>query len=186
MSSAIRLKRKARGERPAFFADPNVDKVIAMVMGLAGEVAVMRDRLDTVERLLERTGALQRADIDAFRPDAAVVADRSAWREAFLGEVLRIVEIEVEALATGDQDRYDEAIALVEQRESAPAARASGKVAARGKKATAKKPPARKPAAKAKPKAPARVSKKVATRSAPKPAVVRRKAKPAVKKRARR
>ena len=55
MTAAIRLKRKARGERPYFFADPNVDKVIAMVMGLAGEVAVMRDRLDTLERLLERS-----------------------------------------------------------------------------------------------------------------------------------
>ena len=41
-----------------------------MVMGLAGEVAVMRDRLDTLERLLERTGALQRAEIEQFRPDA--------------------------------------------------------------------------------------------------------------------
>lgn len=185
MSSEIRLQRKARGERPSFFADPNVDKVIAMVMGLAGEVAVLRDRLDTVERLLERTGALQRAEIDAFRPDAAVMAERSAWREAFLGEVLRIVEIEVEALASGDQARYDEAIALVEQRETAPATRAGGKVAARAKK-TAKKAPARKPAAKAAPKAPARVSKKVASRSAKKPAVVRRKPKPVVKKRARR
>jgi hypothetical protein len=35
MSTSVKLKRKARGERPYFFADPNVDKVIAMVMGLA-------------------------------------------------------------------------------------------------------------------------------------------------------
>lgn len=114
MNTSVKLKRKAKGERPYFFADPNVDKVIAMVMGLAGEVAVMRDRLDTLERLLERTGGLQRAEIEQYRPDARVTAERSAWREAFLAEVLRIVEIEVEALATGDQAPYDAAIALVE------------------------------------------------------------------------
>jgi hypothetical protein len=111
--ATVRLKRKARGERPYFFDDPNVDKVIAMVMGLAGEVAVMRDRLDTLERLLERAGGLARAEIDAYRPDPVVEAERAAWRETFLGEVLRIVEIELEALASGDTEPYDQAIAAV-------------------------------------------------------------------------
>lgn len=111
--STVRLKRKARGERPYFFDDPNVDKVIAMVMGLAGEVAVMRDRLDTLERLLERQGGVSRDEIDGYRPDPTVEAERAAWRETFLGEVLRIVEIELEALASGDTEPYDRAIAVV-------------------------------------------------------------------------
>jgi len=139
MKTPVKLKRKARGERPYFFADPNVDKVIAMVMGLAGEVAVMRDRLDTLERLLERTGGLQRAEIEQYRPDARVTAERSAWREAFLAEVLRIVEIEVEALATGDQAPYDAAIALVEdgtaKRPAAPKKAARTKPASTGTRA---------------------------------------------------
>lgn len=111
--AAIRLRRKARGERPYFFDDPNVDKVIAMVMGLAGEVAVMRDRLDTLERLLERQGGVTRAEIDAYRPEPSVEAERAAWRETFLGEVLRIVEIELEALASGDTEPYERAIKTV-------------------------------------------------------------------------
>lgn len=173
MTAAIRLKRKARGERPYFFADPNVDKVIAMVMGLAGEVAVMRDRLDTLERLLERTGALQRADIDAYRPEAEVVAERSAWREAFLSEVLRIVEIEVEALASGDTERYDSAIRLVEAAPpvSKPARQAKPARAAAKKKATARPVP-KKPVVRAAAKQPAK--KKGATKKA-----AARRAKPA-------
>lgn len=150
MSTPVKLKRKAKGERPWFFDDPNVDRVVAMVMGLAGEVAVMRDRLDTLERLLERSGGLQRAEIEHYRPDAQVVAERTAWREAFLGEVLRIVEIEVEALASGDQARYDTAIELVEHDEPPrkPAKRAvAGKPVAQ--RSTAK--PARKKALAAKP-----------------------------------
>lgn len=107
------LPRKAKGERPYFFDDPAVDRVIAMVMGLAGEVAVMRDRLDTIERLLEQRGLLARRDIETFVADTRVTDERAAWREAFLGEVLRIVDIEREALSTGDTASYDDAIANV-------------------------------------------------------------------------
>ncbi len=109
----MRLKRKAKGERPIFFSDPAVDKVIAMVMGLAGEVAVMRDRQDTVERLLETRGLLKRAEIENYLPPAQVMQDRAAWRETFLGEVLRIVASELEGAASGDTAPYDAAIAAV-------------------------------------------------------------------------
>ena len=115
MRTTSRLKRKARGERPYFFDDPNVDKVVSMVMGLAGEVAVARDRLDTIERLLETKGLLKRAEIEAYEPTAAVMTERAAWRESYLGEILRIVEIDLEAVATGDTRPYEEAIANVEK-----------------------------------------------------------------------
>ena len=112
---AVKLKRKAKGERPHFFDDPNVDKVIAMVMGLAGEVAVLHDRMDTMERLLEKKAGIKRSDIEKYIPGPKVLAERAAWREQFLAEVLRIVEIENESLAAGDLESYDGAIALVER-----------------------------------------------------------------------
>jgi uncharacterized Zn finger protein len=112
---SVRLKRKAKGERPIFFADPSVDKVIAMVMGLAGEVAVMRDRLDTLERLLAHAGVVSRSAIDDFKISSTVAVERAHWRESFLSEVLRVVEIELEAVASGDQAPYQDAIALVER-----------------------------------------------------------------------
>ena len=114
MAEAHSLKRKAKGERPYFFDDPNVDKVVSMVMGLAGEVAVARDRLDTIERLLERKGLITRSDVEAYEPTADVMAERAAWRETYLSEILRIVEIELEAAASGDTESYDKAIKVVE------------------------------------------------------------------------
>ena len=42
--------------RPAFFDDPAVDKLLAMNMALLGEICVLRDRLDTHERLASRHG----------------------------------------------------------------------------------------------------------------------------------
>lgn len=120
MTSRQRLKRKARGERPYFFDDPAVDKVVAMVMGLAGEVAVLRDRQDTLERLLEARGVLSRGDIESYAPPPVVMAERAAWREGFLGEVLRIVEIELEAATSGDTAPYDAAVQLVEDDRAPP------------------------------------------------------------------
>ena len=52
MEGPAQLKRKAKGQRPTFFDDPDTDKLVSMLMGLAGEVSVMRDRMDTIERLL--------------------------------------------------------------------------------------------------------------------------------------
>ena len=131
---AKKLQRKARGERPYFFDDPSVDKVVAMVMGLAGETAVMRDRLDTIERLLEQKGLLKQREIESYRPDAQVQAERSAWREQYLSEILRIIEIELEGAARGDTASYDSAIATVENDRAAPAARKTKKKAKTGRK----------------------------------------------------
>lgn len=71
-----------------FFPDPNVDRVLGVVLELAAEVHVLRDRLATVELLLERQGTLTRADLDAFTPDPAEAAERQARRDAFVRRLL--------------------------------------------------------------------------------------------------
>ena len=107
----IHLQRKARGERPRYFADPAVDKMLSMVMALTGEVAVLRDRLDTIERMLEEGEPVTRAAVDAFEPDESVRAERDAWRDTFLDVVLRSVHQELEAMQAGlDDAPYDKAI----------------------------------------------------------------------------
>ncbi|MGH8248902.1 MAG: hypothetical protein ACREUU_21040 [Gammaproteobacteria bacterium] len=116
MSKAVRLQRKAKGERPYFFEDPSVDKLLTMLMALAGEVSVMRDRLDTVERLAQERGLFKQKDIESYQPSDEVLAARAARREEFLSEITRIIQAELEGLQS-DDDRgsYDEAVALVEK-----------------------------------------------------------------------
>jgi hypothetical protein len=121
---AVRLQRKAKGERPYFFDDPSVDKVVAMVMGLAGEVAILRDRQDTLERLLESKGLIKRHEIESFVVTDKIAGERAVWRETFLGEILRIVALELEAAASADSAPYDSAIELVERPGSANRKRA--------------------------------------------------------------
>ena len=86
----VKLPRVHKGRRPSFFEDPAIDQVMTFVLELATELAVVRERLDTVERLLDRKTSISRADIEAYRADPAVAEERAAWREAYLNRVLRM------------------------------------------------------------------------------------------------
>lgn len=86
----VQLPRQTLGKRPHFFDDPALDQMMTFLIELTTEVAVLRERQDTVERLLERDGKVTRASIEAFQPDAKTEAERVAWREAYLKRVLRM------------------------------------------------------------------------------------------------
>ena len=88
--SKVVLPRTTKGKRPSFFADPTIDQMMTFIVELTTEVGVMRERLDTVERLLDTQGSVTRASLEAYRPDAAVEAERAAWRDAFLKRVFRM------------------------------------------------------------------------------------------------
>jgi hypothetical protein len=75
-----RAGAKAKGKRPQYFDDPATDRILSIVMAVAGEVAVLRERLDTVERLLEAKGSISRADIEAYVPDRAGCSTRPISR----------------------------------------------------------------------------------------------------------
>jgi len=108
------LQKKAKGQRPRYFDDPAIEKALSITLALAGEVAVLRDRLDTIERLAERGKPFGPADVDAYVPDTAVRAERDTRRDAFLDVVLRCVHQEVEGMASRAQgENYDAAIADV-------------------------------------------------------------------------
>lgn len=113
MSNTITLQLKARGERPAYFADPAIDKVLSIALALAGEVAVLRDRLDTVERLAASGAKVSPEAVDRYQPDPAVRAERDAWRERFIEVILRTVHQEREDLQRRNEP-YEEAVRLVE------------------------------------------------------------------------
>lgn len=88
------MSKTAKGKRPVYFDDPQTDKVLAIVMALIGEVSVLRERLDTIERLLEAKDILAIADIEAYQPDDSVAKEREQWRAEYIARVLRVLETE--------------------------------------------------------------------------------------------
>jgi hypothetical protein len=86
----VRLPRLTKGKRPYFFEDKSVDQLMTFFLELMTEVMVLRDRQDTLERMLDEKGTVSREDLRRYIPDADVEAERNAERAAFIDRVLRI------------------------------------------------------------------------------------------------
>jgi hypothetical protein len=102
---------KPRGARPWFHNDPAVERVLAITMALAGEVAVMHERLDTIERLLSTGAPFDRGAIETYTPDGPAEIERQRWHAEFVARILRVVQQEMEAL---EQDpKYNRSVAEI-------------------------------------------------------------------------
>lgn len=91
MTETISLPRTAKGKRPQVFDDPAVDHVVTMCLELATELYSVYARLNAVERLLDKNGALDRAALDAYAPDETAQAELAEWRELFLERMFRTI-----------------------------------------------------------------------------------------------
>jgi hypothetical protein len=68
--------------------DPAVDRVMKVVVALARETYVLKDRLGIVERKLNEKGVLTRADLNDFKPTAEEEKEILSARDAFVEDVL--------------------------------------------------------------------------------------------------
>lgn len=84
------LPRASKGDRSQFFDDPAIDQVMTFFLELMAEMSTLRNRVDTIERLLDSKGQISRADVDAYRADAGVEAERAEWNQKFIRRVMRL------------------------------------------------------------------------------------------------
>jgi len=92
------MLKTPKGQRPVYLNNPQEDKMLGIIMALAGEVSVLRERLDTVERLLETKGILSTVDIENHQPDERISEQREQWRIEYIARILRILEEEIDGL----------------------------------------------------------------------------------------
>lgn len=103
----MKVQRDARGKRPHFYPSEGVDHAMSMILVLAQELMVTRDRLDTVERVAAAKGLVLSDEIEAYHPDQAVLEQREAARQAFLTRLYYLARKEVSELASADtEERY--------------------------------------------------------------------------------
>ena len=113
MSKDIKLTPVNRGKRPTFFDDPTIDQLMAIIMAMSAEMSVVYDRVDTIERLLDKKGTLNCDVIEAYRPDQAVEDERNTRRNEYIGRLFRIIREERETLVP--HEKMDEYNALVDE-----------------------------------------------------------------------
>ena len=94
---------KAKGRRPKYLGTSAEEHLLSMVMVMAEELAVMRERNDTLERLLEDHGVLSRREIEAYTPDGETGQARQKKHLEFSARLLRSVRQEADALRSNDK-----------------------------------------------------------------------------------
>jgi F420-dependent methylenetetrahydromethanopterin dehydrogenase len=90
---------KSKGARPYFLNDPAVERVLNITMAVATELAVVRERLDTIERLLQSKNLLSQVEIEAFVPTDEQAEERQLWHARYAARIMRIVQQELDAIA---------------------------------------------------------------------------------------
>jgi hypothetical protein len=101
--------RKAVGpDRPTYFDAGDVDRVMALLLALVSEVASIRERLDTHERVSVAGVPPTGETVEAYQPDAAAEAEREAWRDGYIRRLFRVITEDVEALTATREVRGGE------------------------------------------------------------------------------
>ena len=78
------------------------DMLIGMVTALAAQLSATRERLDTLERVLEAKGLPGTAEIEAFEPDNAATAARDGIRLRMIARIFRPLDERI--LLRGETD----------------------------------------------------------------------------------
>jgi hypothetical protein len=87
----VTLPRVAKGPRPQFFPDETSDILLSMNVALMTELMVVRERLDTLERVLEKHGVMQREEIEKFDVDDTVEMQREKVRQTIESHVFYLL-----------------------------------------------------------------------------------------------
>ena len=84
-------QRVAKGRRPFFLDSSDSDKLLSMIVALVGEVSIVKERLDTHERIAAQGKVATPEEIEKYQPSEEVEDEREAWRVAMLERVFRII-----------------------------------------------------------------------------------------------
>lgn len=98
---------RAKGRRPEYFNDPAVDRLYSLTLALAAELSATRERLDTVERLLEGAKVITRDAVETFAPDSEAANERGESTKAYIARIMRGFQQEVEAMENPDTPLMD-------------------------------------------------------------------------------
>jgi hypothetical protein len=93
------------------YPNDGMDHMMSMMMTLVQEVAVLRDRLDLVERVAASKGVILEDDIEGFELDQAALESREAQRNEYMSRVFAIFEQEAAELASKDtSEKYNKTL----------------------------------------------------------------------------
>ena len=105
---------RARGARPTFFDDDGAtDAVLAIITALSAEVWTLRERIDSLEAVLEGAGHLDRGAVEGHRFEGDEAEAQLQEASAFADRVFRVFEEMREQVRAGETE--EQYLAVVER-----------------------------------------------------------------------
>ena len=102
MAENLKVIRDAKGKRPQFYEAAGMDQAMSMIMVLANEISVIRDRLDSAERVAKAHGIDLAAGIEALDLDQQALEERELRRQDFLQRMFYLMRKEANEAAQGE------------------------------------------------------------------------------------
>lgn len=116
MSAPIKPQRHARGKRPQFYATPGMDDAMSMVLVLAQELSVLRDRVDAIERVSAAHGIDMAREIDGLVLDQPALDARELRRQQLFERLYYLVRKQAHELQQAEsKQQYDQVISETAQ-----------------------------------------------------------------------
>lgn len=108
-STKPKMIKDSKGKRPAFYDNDSADQLMSMVMVLASELNVLRDRLDAQERVTANHGIAMAQEIENLELDDNALQEREAWRQAFMDRLFylarkKVTEVQEKQTSYGFND----------------------------------------------------------------------------------
>lgn len=110
------MHRNAKGKRPHFYDNPALDQMMSMIMVLAGEVSVLSDQIDRMQRAAGALGFDLAGTMATLELDQVALEEREAHRQALLDRLFYLLRKEAaEAAAQETPEGYSRVIEEIAQ-----------------------------------------------------------------------
>jgi hypothetical protein len=76
-------------------ADPNIDRLFAMVFTLGAELTAVSEQMDTLKRVIFERNLLTPEELAAYSPPPAAQAERDAARQSFIATLMAPFDREI-------------------------------------------------------------------------------------------
>ncbi|MCC2976537.1 hypothetical protein LK533_07595 [Sphingomonas sp. PL-96] len=110
------MLRSAKGKRPSFYDTPGLDQMMSMIMVLAGEVSVLADQIDLMQRVAGSKGLDLAEGMKTIELSQEALEEREARRQAMLDRLFYLMRKEAaEAEAEETAEGYSRVIEEIAQ-----------------------------------------------------------------------
>ena len=101
--AALLANAKPKGKRPTYFKDTMAENHFSITMSVVAELAVARERIDSLERILINKGLLNEGDVENFVPDQQAAEARQLAQVEYSTRIFRSMQQHLESLKTDDK-----------------------------------------------------------------------------------